>query len=211
MPAFTIFIDQWPWIAAYALIALGTYMLIFGRKHFPRVTRLFSALFVFSVVSCLLSINGYFERKIEEGPSGLILFLIILILLMGTIVGFISGHLMSTKFALIFMCVVNATVISVMFFSFLISFTGTWIVLVISLMLLIGVCVYLPLKFETQMQIQTTSFLGAWMLTRGVSLMVGGYPNEMQLITWMNNGYTLSTKNVFFIYIIATVIIFLIG
>ena len=48
MPAFTIFIDQWPWIVAYMLVALGAYMLIFGRKHFTRALKLFSALFIVS-------------------------------------------------------------------------------------------------------------------------------------------------------------------
>lgn len=49
------------------------------------------------------------------------------------------------------------------------------------------------------------------MFVRGVSLMVGGYPNEMQAITWMHNGYVLSTASSFFFYIVAIAILFLIG
>ena len=41
--------------------------------------------------------------------------------------------------------------------------------------------------------------------------MVGGYPNEMQTIQWMQNGYILSTSSSFFIYIVAIVILFLVG
>ena len=95
MPAFTIFIDKWPWIIAYAMIALGAYMLIFGRKHFTRVLKLFSSLFMFSATSCCLSINGFFEDKITEGPSGGVIFLIILILVSGLVSGFLIGSYIS--------------------------------------------------------------------------------------------------------------------
>ena len=49
------------------------------------------------------------------------------------------------------------------------------------------------------------------MLTRGISLMIGGYPNELQTLTWMNKGYVLSTSNFFFVYFVAIVLLFLIG
>ena len=151
MPAFTIFIDQWPWIAAYALIALGAYMLIFGRKHFGLIKTLFLALIVFTLVSLMLSINGYFERRIEEGPSGVTLFLIIMILLLGVVVGALIGHFMPSSWALVFIGITTGFLISLLIYSFLMSFTGTWIVLVVCFILLTGLCVYLPLKFEQQM------------------------------------------------------------
>ncbi len=91
MPAFTIFVDQWPWIIAYTLIALGAYMLIFGRQHFKRVTSLFSAFLLFSIVGCLLSINGFFESKISEGPSGWFTFLIVIILVLSIVLGYLLG------------------------------------------------------------------------------------------------------------------------
>ena len=96
-------------------------------------------------------------------------------------------------------------------FSFLIVFTGTWVVLCVIGILLLAICVYLPFKYKEMMQIQTTSFLGAWMLVRGISLLVGGYPNEMQVIQWMNEGYVVSTSNYFFVYFIAIALVFLIG
>ena len=49
------------------------------------------------------------------------------------------------------------------------------------------------------------------MVVRGVSLMIGGYPNELQTIQWMQGGYILSTSSSFFIYLVAIVILFLIG
>lgn len=61
------------------------------------------------------------------------------------------------------------------------------------------------------MRIQSTAFLGAWALTRGVSLMVGGYPNELQTISWMHHGYVLSTSNFFFVYLISIAVLYLIG
>jgi len=149
MPAFTIFLDQWPWIAAYALIALGAYMLIFGRLHFARILKFFMALFMGSLTMILLSINGYFERKIEEGPTGLTIFLIVTILTLGITSGVLIGNYIPQKAGLVFMCVINANVISMLIYSFLMSFTGTWIVLFSCMILFSGVCFYLPLKFET--------------------------------------------------------------
>ena len=49
------------------------------------------------------------------------------------------------------------------------------------------------------------------MVIRGVSLMVGGYPNEMQTISWIHEGYVMSTSNYFFAYLVAIVLLFLIG
>lgn len=62
MPAFTIFIDKWPWIMGYFMIGLGAYMLAIGSKHFNRVSRVFNGLFFFGLVVTLLSINGFVEH-----------------------------------------------------------------------------------------------------------------------------------------------------
>mmetsp|Transcript_22237 Transcript_22237/g.26039 ORF Transcript_22237/g.26039 Transcript_22237/m.26039 type:complete len:222 (+) Transcript_22237:576-1241(+) len=211
MPAFTIFLDQWPWIAAYILIALGAYMLIFGRQHFERVVKILSACFLFAVLSCLLSINGYFEQKIEEGPSAVTVLIIFFILLLGVVLGFSLGAAMPNKFSLVFICILDAAVLSMVIYSFLMSFTGTWVVLLVSTIIFSVICTILPLKFSEQMRIQSTAFLGAWMLTRGVSLMVGGYPNELQTISWLHNGYVVPTSNFFFVYLVSIAVLYLIG
>jgi len=49
------------------------------------------------------------------------------------------------------------------------------------------------------------------MLTRGISLLIGGYPNEMQMLMMMNAGYVLSTSNYFFFYFVAIALLYLIG
>jgi hypothetical protein len=148
MPAFTIFVDQWPWIISYALIALGAYMMLFGRQHFQRITSLFSAFLLFSIVGCLLSINGYFENKISEGPSGWFTFLIVVILALAITLGYLLGSKLNLRAALICMSVCNAGALCMLLVSFLMNFTGSWIMLVISSITFTGVCVYLPLKFE---------------------------------------------------------------
>ena len=148
MPAFTIFIDQWPWIAAYLLIALGAYMLIFGRQHFERCVKILSSLTMFAVCSCLLSINGYFESKIEEGPTAGTVLTILFILALGTVLGFTFGAAMPNKFSLVFICLLNAVILSMVIYSFLMSFTGTWVVLLISFFFFGIVCVLLPLKYD---------------------------------------------------------------
>ena len=61
------------------------------------------------------------------------------------------------------------------------------------------------------MEIQSTSVLGAFLLTRGVSLMIGGYPSEVQMVTWLIRGHVLSQSYSFFIYLVVMVVLFLIG
>ena len=41
--------------------------------------------------------------------------------------------------------------------------------------------------------------------------MIGGYPNEMQMLMMMKAGYVLSTSNFFFFYFVAIALLFLIG
>lgn len=53
--------------------------------------------------------------------------------------------------------------------------------------------------------------MGSWMLVRGVSIMVGGYPNELQTLLWMNSEYILGTEKLFLAYLIAMILLFLIG
>jgi hypothetical protein len=213
MPTFTIFLDEWFLIAAFLLIALGAYMLIFGRLHFSKIVTIFMPFVTFSVTVILLSINGHFQAKleIEGGPSSLTVFLIVIILLLGISGGVFIGYYTTDKGGLIFMCIINANLISMLIYSFIMSFTGTWIFLVINSILMTALCIYLPLNYNTQMMIQTTSFLGAFMLTRGVSLMVGGYPNEIQTLAWLKSGYVLGPDSAFFAYIVAIALLYLIG
>ena len=105
------------------------------------------ALIFFSITSFLLSIGGYFEQKIAEGPSALTLVLIISITLLGILAGFAVGHYIPNKYGLIIMCLCNACVVSMLIFSFLISFTGTWVVLLVIGVFLSLICIYLPLKW----------------------------------------------------------------
>ena len=47
------------------------------------------------------------------------------------------------------MSITNGLLISLLFYTFLMTFTGTWIVLVVLCVLMTALCVYLPRKFET--------------------------------------------------------------
>ena len=69
-------------------------------------------------------------------------------MLLGITLGVWIGHVISAKVGLIFMCIINASVLSMVVYSFLISFTGTWIVLISSFIIFTTTCTILPLKFE---------------------------------------------------------------
>ena len=148
MPAFTVFIGSWPWIAAYLLIGIGAYMLIFGRIHFARIVQILSACFIFCFLSLLLSINGYIEQKLEEGPNAGISILIVFIILLGIGLGLFLGKLIPSRWASFFMCVVTALVLSLVVYSFLMAFTSGLVVLLFCAIILMITCSILPIYFE---------------------------------------------------------------
>ena len=112
------------------------------------MVKILSAVTLFAILSCLLSINGYFESKIEEGPSAGTIMSILFILLLGTVLGFTFGAAMPGKFSLVFICLLDAVVLSMVIYSFLMSFTGTWVVLLITTILFGIICVILPIKYD---------------------------------------------------------------
>lgn len=101
-----------------------------------------------SIFACLLSINGRIEEKIAEGPTGGIIFFIILVLLLGLGSGFYIGSIIPQKPGLIFMCFTNGIILTLLIYAFLMTFTGTWVVLMLSSLLFISLCIYLPLKYS---------------------------------------------------------------
>lgn len=117
------------------------------------MTNLFSAFALFSISGALLSINGYFEAKIEEGPSGWFTFLIVIILIMAVTLGFYLGGKLNTRAALVGMSICNAAALCMLLVSFLMNFTGSIIMLIVSAFTFTTVCIYLPLKYEQQMMI----------------------------------------------------------
>ena len=87
-------------------------------------------------------------EKIEAGPSGGMTFLIIIIFLVSIILGFMLGRKLPSRCALHFICLLDAVVLSMVIYGFLMSFAGNWIVLIVSLTILLIVCTILPIKFD---------------------------------------------------------------
>ena len=159
----------------------------------------------------LLSINGATESKLETGEVGGLVFGIILAGIFATFIGYFVGGLLPEKFHLVFICIFDGFIISLIVYTFLMTWTGYWFILLINSIVMTAVCSFLSTRYYEQMKIQGTAFLGSWMITRGVSLMIGGYPNELQTIQWLQSGYILSTSSSFFIYMVTIVILFLVG
>ena len=108
---------------------------------------------MFCVFSCLLSINGFIANEIKEGLNAGISILIIIILIAGIALGGLLGRLMTSRCSDIFICLMNAFVLSMVIYSFLSSFTSGWIVLICSFIFFAIICIILPFHFEQQMRI----------------------------------------------------------
>lgn len=51
-----------------------------------------------------------------------------------------------------------------------------------------GICFYIAIKVEKIVIIVMTSFIGAYVMVRGVSFYIGGFPSEMELRTELEDG-----------------------
>ena len=77
--------------------------------------------------------------------------MILLLSIASVIGGFLTGHYIPNFYGLIVMCICNSLIVSMLIFSFLIVFTGTWVVLCVVGILLLAICVYLPFKYKEMM------------------------------------------------------------
>ena len=153
MPEFTIFLDSFPWVAAYTLITLGAFFVIFGRKHFVWVSKLFMAFTWLVVIITLLSIGGRIESKLEEGKVGGITFAICVAGIAATVFGYFLGSALPQKFSIVYICLFDGLLISLMVYTFMMTWTGYWFILLINAIIMTGVCLFLSLKYFEQMKI----------------------------------------------------------
>lgn len=72
-------------------------------------------------------------------------------------------------------------------------------------------CAFLAWKFFHQILIFGTAILGGYALVRGISLFLGHYPSEIEMITQLANGVKPQVDGYFYIYIAGMVVAFVLG
>jgi hypothetical protein len=204
------FLKTWPWTVSYFLMGYGFYILLFGRKHFRR-TLTFGCAIGFPFVGLLITFEWnwvvYSRENLTVGQYVIILG----IMLLTTSIGWYLGSIMDFKLGLYMLCLLAGFILSTMLFTFIVSFTGTFVVLIVLAFFATVICTILPSRMDVIMAIQSTTFLGAFCFSRGLSLLLGGYPSEIQMFRWLADGYIMQTEQGYFTYSLLVFVLYLIG
>jgi len=78
-----------------------------------------------------------------------------------------------------------------------------WICIMSCALVFSGLAAY----FYEQAMIQGTCIVGSYLFIRGVSLIIGGFPNEFLLFDSLENATLLDQSNIFFLYVIAILLL----
>jgi len=197
--------NSYYWIVAIVMISIGAFVWSLGQKLFKPTVFIVFTLTVFTFIMVIfyaiifpVSVQGWTVWVI--GSVGLVLGLICGFFMMklarfgiaalGAWIGFVIGLIIheaflyhSTQQWLFWTICIALAVIG-----FAISFWKYKIILIIS-----------------------TAILGSYLVIRGVSLFIGGYPNEFTLISQIKNGNTASLLHWPFYLYLAAILVMSIG
>lgn len=198
--------NDYYWIVATCMIIIGLFVLVLGLKLFK------PTIFIFFSLSVLGLIMIFFYALIL--PTGTKDWTVWVIGGVGLLLGIITGFFM-VKLAKLSIGLLGAWIGFVggllIHQAFLYHSSQQWLFWVVCIGLALVGFVVAFIKYKA-IVIVATSFLGSYMLVRGLSLFIGGYPNEFTLISKIRNGGATDVLHwPFYLYLVAIAILTLSG
>jgi hypothetical protein len=190
---FVQYLNSNPWLVAVILIAAGIATCFFGGQLIDYVYIGVPALFAFLFVTVMLSSFGTFSVLEEDNPTtgkGVIKAIVGFVVstvaaiaagflasklqkvasgILGGIAGFFLGFLL---YSLVFAMFIKSSPILL------------WVILIASS----AAGTYLMFAKKDEMEAHATVFIGAYLIIRGLSFFLGGYPNEAQTFAQLKEG-----------------------
>ena len=170
------FLDDYPWVFAAIFIVFGIFLIFYGARFFKVGLMIFGIVagFLFSFGISLFFWN-YKEAKTEE---------VFLVLFACTVSGVIIGALCKVydKIGMLIASGIVGLFVGSVFAVMLQAFLGEEIHLVWKICIaLCFVIVFIILAMATKEHglIFNMSFIGSYLLVRGVGMLVGGFPDEL--------------------------------
>lgn len=208
------FLNVWGWTHAFFLILGGVFVGFFGHSRFRSalvVTMASVSFFVIIVVVCECGwFDFWYSRQVI--PVTWFQYLItIFIVAASLLIGAFCGHKVSERVGIVFMCLLGGLMASSAVYIVYLSFAANIYALIVLTSILMIICSILPFKCQQTMSIESTSFVGSYAIMRGVALLVGGFPSEVQLFTWLFKGVHLQQGYNFTFYIVFLCVLFLIA
>ena len=202
----------WNYLSKYrmylipVLIIIGLFFLVLGSCFTKISVFLISAItIVFIILLILYSFILSFSTPEWVGW---------IILPVSVIIGVIAGFFLASFLKLgtfVIGAWFGATLAMILFEMFVYKISSKEFVLWIMIALLGLIIGILALKFLKTILIIGTSFIGAFMVVRGVSFYIGGYPNEFELYNEIQVGNIDNVPYTFYIYAAFIVILAVIG
>lgn len=188
------FLDKNPWLSGTILVLVGAIMTLFGRKFFPWIMGVFSALVTFGACMILASIFGWLDETwsvwlcvIGAVLLALVAFYLaktmtpISVGLLGIAVGFFGG---------------------VSLYSLLLAITGYEALWLFYTIVVLGalICGFLTFKHKDGFLSFCTAFLGGYIFMRGWTFYFGHYPSEVEMYQMIKAGQEIDLEWQFWVY-----------
>jgi hypothetical protein len=176
------FLDKYKLYAGVILIILGLFLIFLGNK-FIKLTVLLVAM----IASTTLLFIAYFFIFNQATNTS-----IWIILAAGVILGFILGYCLC-KMTRLFILILGGYIgylVSIFLYNLLLNniHASPQVIYWINMLVCILVFAFLALWLAKVAIVVATSIIGGYMVIRGVSLYIGGFPSESVIIDLIKNG-----------------------
>ena len=182
------FLTVWGWTHAFYMIGGGVYVAFFGHSHFRPslvVTLSFISFFVTMTIMCEMGLLNFWYTRQTISITMVQYLYTLLIVLVSFFLGGLLGQLISIQAGLVIMCILAGLMASCSLYIVYVSFAGNIYALIVMTTIAFVICSVLATKHKETMRVESTSFIGSYAIMRGVGMLIGGFPSEYQLFSWL--------------------------
>ena len=201
----TIWLADNPWVLAVLLLIVGPLIALFGKKWFPYVAGILSALFVMDAVAHFAGWMGWLTTS--WSPYVVLGVAIFLGLLIGNIVA------RTVWFAVGLLGIVAGLALGTIIFAIVAASTGhanNW-----GLLLICAVCGvaggFVTFKWGREIVVLGTSLVGSYIFMRGWTFIYDGYPHESEIWTNIKHNEDPGFTNMFWAFMAVWFVAFVVS
>ena len=204
-----------PWAIGIILLVFGALVTLWGGKYFVWVLVSIGSGVTFFASMILFSLFGGFValdlgKAASTGQITLAIVLFILAIALAAVVGVILKRV--TRTGIMLAGAVAGFALGFSIYSFiLVNFYANWVLM--GCMSFFGAVIFgwLAYKYDKHILVYLTSFLGAYLFIRGLSIFIGGFPNEFILYGQIEAGIFDGLEWHFYVYMLAVLVTGVLG
>lgn len=195
------FVDEYSWFFGIGFIVLGVFFGLMGLKLFNVALFLVGTIVVAGLI-LFIFYASFLQDNTKEWVSWTVLSFSVLL-------GLISGFLLVKleKFAGAILAAWGGFLLGVLINETVMWLAGSavlfWVINVVMALVFFAI----GYKFFDQAVMISTSFIGSYMMMKGVGIMAGGFPNIYVLIKMIEDGAIESIDPVFYAYLFGIVVL----